>query len=78
MDWILAVGGLLMVGIGLVGKWRPNLLWRLYSLEPRWRKDNPEQPDNWKATASKQGGWLIGFGIITVMLAIVLVQMTSA
>lgn len=73
MDWILALGGITLIAVGLIGKFHADLLWRLYSLEPRWRKDNPEQPDNWQAKASKQGYYLIAFGIIFILLAFALV-----
>lgn len=72
MDWILAAGGILLVIIGIIARIRDDLLWRLYSLEPRWRKDNPEMPENWQDKAAKQGIYLIAFGIFTIVLAFVL------
>ena len=74
MDYIMAIGGLVMVGIGLLGVFRPDLLWRLYSLEPRWRKENPEQPWNWPRKARRQGYAIIGFGIFFVVLSFLLVE----
>jgi hypothetical protein len=72
MDWIIALGGFTMAIIGLVGRFRPDLLWRLYSLEPRWRKNNPEQPDNWQEQAKKQGLYLFIFGVFFFILAFAL------
>lgn len=72
MDWLIAGGGIIMMVIGLIGLFRPELLWRLYSLEKRWRKNNPEQPEDWQKQATKQGLFLIGFGLLFVMLAFVL------
>jgi hypothetical protein len=72
MDWLLAPGGLLLMGIGFVGLLRPDLLWRLYSMEPRWRKEHPEQPPNWSAQAKRQGYIFIASGVIFVLLAVVL------
>lgn len=72
MDWILALGGLVMISIGIVGKIRADWLWRLYSLEPRWRKDNPDKPEDWSAKASKQGNYIIIIGMIAVILSVVL------
>jgi hypothetical protein len=51
---------------------RPDLLWRLYSLEPRWHKENPEQPQNWHTKAKQQGYIFIASGVIFVLLAFVL------
>ena len=73
MDWILALGGLILMLVGFVGMLRPDLLWRLYSLEPRWHKEHPEQPQNWHAQAKKQGYIFIASGVIFILLAFVLV-----
>lgn len=70
MDWLIAAGGLIFVGIGILARTRPDLLWRLYSLEPRWRKDNPEQPDDWDTIATKHSTFLVGFGIIFLVLSV--------
>jgi hypothetical protein len=72
MDWILALGGLILMLVGFVGMFRPDLLWRLYALEPRWRKENPEQPQNWQAKAKQQGYIFIASGVMFVLLAFVL------
>jgi hypothetical protein len=72
MDWLMTLGAGALIGIGIIGRTRPDLLWRLYSLEPRWRKDNPEQPKNWKTKAHKQGYFMIGFGIFSIILAYLL------
>ena len=74
MDYIMAIGGLVMVGIGLVGVFRPDLLWRLYSLEPRWRKENPEQPWNWPRKSRRQGYIIVAVGIFFVVLSFLLVE----
>lgn len=72
MDWILALGGIVMVAVGLMGRLRADWLWQLYSLEPRWRKDNPEKPDNWSTRARKQGFYIIIVGVIAIILSVVL------
>jgi hypothetical protein len=72
MDWILALGGLFLIGLGIVARFRPNSLWRFYSLEPRWRKDNPEQPEDWIDKAKRQSYYLVGFGCIVVLMSIAL------
>lgn len=72
MDWILALGGVFLIGLGTVARFRPNVLWRFYSLEPRWRKDNPEQPKDWTTKAKRQSYYLTGFGCIVVLMSIAL------
>ena len=77
MDWLIAAGGLVFIGIGILARVRSDLLWRLYSLEPRWRKDHPEKPDNWGTTATNHSVYLIGFGMIFVVIAIMVIQMAA-
>jgi hypothetical protein len=72
MDGLLGLGGFILMVIGLVGMFRPDWLWRLYMLEPRWRKDNPEKPDNWLSKAKRHGYIYAALGIIFVLLAFVL------
>ena len=72
MDGFLAIGGFTLIIIGLVGMLRPEWLWRLYALEPRWRKDNPEQPDDWQSKAKRHGYLYAALGVIFVLLALVL------
>ena len=68
----MTLGAVLLIVVGIIGKSRPDLLWRLYSLEPRWRKDNPEQPQNWAEKANKQGNYIIITGVFFFILAFVL------
>lgn len=77
MDWLIAAGGLVFIIIGIVARTRPDLLWRLYSLEPRWRKDHPEKPDTWQTTANNHSTYLIGFGVIFIVISIMVIQMAA-
>ena len=72
MDGFLALGGFILMVIGLVGMMRPDALWRLYALEPRWRKDNPEKPEDWQSKAKRHGYLYATLGVIFVLLALVL------
>ncbi|MDQ7026025.1 MAG: hypothetical protein Q9P01_01700 [Anaerolineae bacterium] len=72
MDWLLAAGGLILMLLGVIGMFRPALLWRLYVLEPRWRKDNPEKPDDWTAKSKRQGYIFSTLGVIFILLSFVL------
>jgi hypothetical protein len=74
MDFILVLGGLAMVVIGLVGVFRADLLWRLYSMEPRWRRENPEKPWNWENKARRQGYVFVMLGLVFVVLSYLLVE----
>ena len=72
MDFWMGLGGVVLIVVGLVAWFRAEWLWRLYSLEPRWRKDHPEQPDDWDKRAKRQGYYFIAFGVIVVLLGFVL------
>jgi hypothetical protein len=69
--WLL-VGGIILTTLGLACQFRPDLIWRLYSLEPRWRRENPTQPANWAVTVRRQGYIFIaaGLGFIALGLTI--------
>ena len=72
MDWILALGGVVLIGIGIAAYFRPDLIWRLYSLEPRWRAENPEQPDDWNDKTRQQTKYYVGIGCISLLLSLAL------
>lgn len=48
-DGILILGGIAFWVLAGLCLWRLDLVWRLYSLEPRWRKDNPQRTAVWDA-----------------------------
>ncbi len=72
MDWILAFGGVVLMSIGIAAYYRPNLIWRLYSLEPRWRTEHPEQPADWHTKTRQQSKYYLGFGCISLLLSLAL------
>ena len=47
-DGIMILGGIAFWILGGLCYFRLDWVWRLYSLEPRWRKDNPERTPAWE------------------------------
>ena len=60
MDIYIAVGAALFLALGVIAYLSPHHLWRLYRIEPRWRRENPEKPADWDARARRQGYYFIG------------------
>jgi hypothetical protein len=67
-DWIFFVGGMIFVALGAVSYINADLLWRIYSLEPRWHRHNPDKPEDWTARARKHGFYFLIIGAIFVVL----------
>jgi len=70
-DGLSILGGLLFLILAGLCRFRPDLVWRLYSLEPRWRKENPERTDTWDRKTQRSaiyyvfvGLAFIGFGLL--------------
>ena len=74
MDFLLIIGSISLIIIGFVARFREDWLWQLYQLEPRWRRDNPEQPKDWDKRARRHGTFYISFGVIFFMMAIIITQ----
>ncbi len=70
MDISIVVGATLFLLLGAVSYLSPKHLWRLYRLEPRWRRENPEKPANWSARARRHGYYFIGMGIAFFLFAL--------
>ncbi len=71
-DWILILGGLafwLLAGLCL---FRRDIVWRLYSLEPRWRKDNPERSEAWDAKTQRSAYIFVLLGMVFVALGLLI------
>ena len=71
-DGILILGGIVFWILGGLCYLRPDLVWRLYSLEPRWRKDNPERTEAWDAKTRRSASVfvLVGVGFVALGLLI--------
>lgn len=70
-DGFLIIGGGLFIGLAVLCRFRLDLVWKLYALEPRWRKENPERTDAWDAKTRQSalyyalvGLTFIGFGLV--------------
>ena len=47
-DGIMILGGIAFWVLAGLCWFRVDLVWKLYSLEPRWRADNPERTAAWE------------------------------
>ncbi len=71
-DGILILGGIAFwILAGLCG-FRRDWVWRLYSLEPRWRKDNPERTEAWDAKTQRSAYIFALLGLVFVALGLLI------
>ncbi len=71
-DWILILGGAAFWVLAGLCAFRRDLVWRLYSLEPRWRRDNPERTAAWDRK-TQRSAWMFGLlGMVFVALGLTL------
>ena len=71
-DWILILGGLAFWLLAMLCVFRRDIVWRLYSLEPRWRKDNPERTEAWEAKTQRSASIFALLGIVFVALGVLI------
>ena len=71
-DWILILGGIAFWALGGLCAFRRDLVWRLYSMEPRWRADNPERTEAWEAKTRRSALVFVLLGIAFVALGLLL------
>ncbi len=71
-DGILILGGFAFWLLGGLCYFRLDLVWRLYSLEPRWRKDNPERTAAWDAKTRRSALIFVILGFVFVALGLLL------
>lgn len=65
-DGISLLGGVAFLILSGLSYFRPDLLWKFYSLEPRWRKDNPERTDKWDAKMRRYASYFLLIGILFI------------
>ncbi len=71
MDIYIAVGATLFLALGVVAYLSPHHLWRLYRIEPRWKRENPEEPpEDWPARARRQGYYFIGMSVAAFLFGL--------
>lgn len=67
-DGILLLGGGVFWVLAGLCYFRRDLIWKLYSLEPRWRKDNPERTDKWDEKTQRYATYFLLVGIVFIAL----------
>lgn len=67
-DALLFFGGIVLVVIGLMSLFRRDWLWKLYSLEPRWSKRNPERTPEWDVRTKGYAFYFLAFGAMFIVL----------
>ena len=71
-DGILILGGFVFWLLAVLCLFRRDIVWRLYSLEPRWRADNPERTDAWDAKTQRSAYIFVLLGIVFVALGLLI------
>ncbi|MDE2856119.1 MAG: hypothetical protein OXN88_18250 [Chloroflexota bacterium] len=71
-DWLLILGGIAFWILAGLCAYRRDLVWRLYSLEPRWRLDNPERTDAWDAKTRRSALIFALLGVVFVALGLLI------
>lgn len=71
-DAILILGGIAFWLLASLCACRRDLVWRLYSLEPRWKKDNPERTEVWDDKTRRSALVFALLGIVFVALGILI------
>lgn len=70
MDIYIALGAAAFFILGIIAYLKPDLLWRIYRIEPRWRRDNVEKPADWPKRAKRQGYYFIGISIAAFLFGL--------
>lgn len=73
MDPLIAIGAVVLFVIGGVARFKPDMLWQIYSIEPRWKREHPEQPDDWAQKAQRQSVFFFASGIVFFLLSFLVV-----
>ncbi len=71
-DGILILGGVAFWLLAVLCAFRRDIVWRLYSMEPRWRKDNPERTEAWDAKTQRSALVFALLGIAFVALGLLI------
>ncbi len=71
-DWMLILGGFAFWVLSGLCWWRRDLVWRLYSLEPRWRAENPERTAAWDAKTRRSAYIFTLVGVAFVALGLLI------
>ncbi len=71
-DGIMILGGIIFWILAGLCAFRRDLVWRLYSLEPRWRKDNPERTEAWDKKTRRSALIFVLLGVVFVALGLMI------
>ncbi len=71
-DGILILGGIAFWVLSGMCALRRDWVWRLYSLEPRWRADNPERTAAWDAKTRRSATIFALVGVAFVALGLLI------
>ncbi len=71
-DWILILGGIAFWILSGLCALRRDWVWRLYSLEPRWRADNPQRTAAWDAKTRRSATIFALVGLAFVALGVLI------
>jgi len=65
-DGLSILGGIVFLGLAGLSYFRPDLVWKLYSLEPKWRKANPERTEKWDEQTKRSAMYFVLIGIVFI------------
>lgn len=71
-DGFLILGGVLFWILAGLCRFRLDLVWRLYSLEPRWRKENPERTDTWDRKTRRSAIYYVLVGLVFIAFGLII------
>lgn len=71
-DGILILGGIAFWLLSGMCALRRDWVWQLYSLEPRWRADNPERTAAWDAKTRRSATIFALAGMAFVALGVLI------
>lgn len=71
-DILLIGGGMIFLVLAGLCILRRDLIWKLYSLEPRWREENPERTDAWDKRTQKSAMYYGIVGIIFIAFGLLI------
>ena len=73
-DSFLLIGSIFFIGLGLIGYFDPDALWKLYSSDKRWRRNNPEKLPTWEKRSKRHAMGFLMVGIVFLALTVFLEQ----
>ena len=71
-DIFTIMGGIAFLILAGLCYFRRDLVWKLYSLEPRWRENNPERTAAWDAKTQRSAFYYALIGIAFVAFGLLI------